>query len=314
MRVVITGGTGLIGRALSANLAADGHEVIVLTRSTERASSPERGTPLPDGVRAEHWDARTVEGWGYLADGADAIVNLAGASVAGEGFFPTRWTEKQRRLIRESRLNSSRAVVKAVAQAERKPRVVIQASGVGYYGYRGDESLTEEAEPGDDWAARFTVEDWEPSTAPVEEMGVRRAVARTGVVLSTEDGALPRLLLPFRLFVGGPMGSGDQWYSWIHLEDQARALRFLIENEEARGAFNISAPSPVRNGELAKLIGKVMGRPSWIPVPGFALRLAFGEVAEVVLKGQRAVPKGLLDLGFEFHFPAAEAAIKDLLL
>ena len=308
MRVVITGGTGLIGRALSANLAADGHEVIVLTRS------PERSTHLPDRVQAERWDARTAEGWGHLADGADAIVNLAGSSIAGEGFFPTRWTDEQRRLIRESRLNSSSAVVQAVSQAEQKPRVVIQASGVGYYGYRGDESLTEEAEPGDDWAARFTVEEWEPSTAPVEEMGVRRAVARTGVVLSTEDGALPRLLLPFRLFVGGPMGSGDQWYSWIHLEDQARALRFLIENEEARGAFNISAPNPVRNGELAKLIGKVMGRPSWIPVPGFALRLAFGEVAEVVLKGQRAVPKGLLDLGFEFHFPAAEAAIKDLLL
>jgi uncharacterized protein (TIGR01777 family) len=144
-------------------------------------------------------------------------------------------------------------------------------------------------------------------------MGVRRVVVRTGVVLSTEDGALPRLLLPFRLFVGGPMGSGDQWYSWIHLEDQARALRFLIENEEARGAFNITAPNPATNGELAKLIGKVMGRPSFIPVPGFAMRLAFGEVADVVLKGQRAVPKRLLDLGFEFQFPAAEAALKDLL-
>jgi len=307
MRVVITGGTGLIGRALFANLAADGHEVIVLTRSTERARN------LPDGVRAERWDARTVEGWGRLADGAGAIVNLAGASVAGEGFFPTRWTEEQRRVIRESRLNSSRAVVKAVAQAEQKPRVVIQASGVGYYGYRGGEPLAEDAEPGDDWAARFTAEEWEPSTAPVEEMGVRRVVVRTGVVLSTEDGALPRLLLPFRLFVGGPMGSGDQWYSWIHLEDQARALRFLIENEEARGAFNITAPNPATNGELAKLIGKVMGRPSFIPVPGFAMRLAFGEVADVVLKGQRAVPKRLLDLGFEFQFPAAEAALKDLL-
>ena len=143
-------------------------------------------------------------------------------------------------------------MVEAVALAEQKPRVVIQASGVGYYGYRGDETLTEEAEPGDDWAARFTAEEWEPSTVPVEEMGVRRVVARTGIVLSTQDGALPRLLLPFRLFAGGPMGNGDQWYSWIHLEDQARAIRFLIETEEARGAFNISAPNPVTNGELAK--------------------------------------------------------------
>jgi uncharacterized protein (TIGR01777 family) len=313
MRVLITGGTGLIGRALSENLIADGHDVTVLSRSPERARSTERAGGLADGVRVEGWDARTAQGWGQLADGADAIVNLAGSSIAGQGFFPSRWTDKQRRLIRESRLNSSLAVMEAVTQAEQKPRVVIQASGVGYYGYRGDEALTEESGPGDDWAARFTAEEWEPSTASVEEMGVRRVVARTGVVLSTEDGALPRLLLPFRLFVGGPMGNGKQWVSWIHLEDQARALRFLIENEEAQGAINITSPNPVTNGELAKAIGKVMGRPSWIPVPGFALRLAFGEVAEVVLKGQRAVPQRLLDLGFEFRFAAAEATMKDLL-
>ena len=307
MRVLITGGTGLIGRALAENLIADGHEVTVLSRSPKRASS------LPAGVRVERWDARTAEGWGHLADGADAIVNLAGSSIAGEGFFPSRWTEEQRRLIRESRLDASRAVVEAVAQAEQKPRVVIQASGVGYYGYRGDEPLTEDAEPGDDWAARFTAEEWEPSTAAVEGMGVRRVVLRTGVVLDPGEGALPRLLLPFRLFVGGPMGSGKQWVSWIHLEDQARAIRFLIENGEAHGAFNVTAPNPVPNGELAKSIGQAMGRPSWIPVPGFALRLAFGEVAEVVLKGQRAVPQRLLDLGFEFRFPAAQAALQDLL-
>ena len=313
MRVLITGGTGLIGRALSENLIADGHEVIVLTRSAKRARSAERASGLPAEVRLERWDARTAQGWGHLADGADAIVNLAGSSIAGQGFFPSRWTDEQRRLIRESRLNSSRAVVEAVAQAGQKPRVLIQASGVGYYGYHDDETLTEDTEPGEDWAARFTAEEWEPSTAPVEEMGVRRAVIRTGVVLSTEDGALPRLLLPFRLFVGGPMGSGKQWVSWIHLEDQARTIRLLIENEEARGAYNITAPNPVTNGDLAKAIGRVMGRPSWIPVPGFALRLAFGEVAEVVLKGQRAVPLRLLDLGFEFQFPAAEAAMKDLL-
>ena len=307
MRVVITGGTGLIGRALSAELVSRGHEVIVLSRSPERAAG------LPDGVRVVGWDARTAEGWGHLADGAGAIVNLAGASIAGEGFFPSRWTEEQRRVIRESRLNSSHAVMEAVEQAEHKPGVLIQASGVGYYGFRGDEHLTEEAAPGDDWAARFTAEEWEPSSAPVEQMGVRRAIARTGVVLNVDEGALPRLLLPFRLFVGGPMGSGKQWYSWISLQDEARALCFLIETEEARGAFNLTAPNPVTNGELAKLIGKVMGRPSIIPVPGFALRLAFGEVAEVVLQGQRAIPQRLLDLGFEFDFPTAEASLRDML-
>lgn len=307
MRVLITGGSGLIGRALSAELVSHGHEVIVLSRS------PERATGLPDGVRVVGWDARTAAGWGHLADGAGAVVNLAGASIAGEGFFPSRWTDENRRVIRESRLNSSRAVVEAVEQAGRKPGVLIQASGVGYYGFRGDEFLSEEAAPGTDWAARFTAEEWEPSSAPVEQMGVRRVLARTGVVLSTEEGALPRLLLPFRLFVGGPLGSGRQWYSWISLQDEARALRFLIETDEAYGAYNLTAPNPVTNGELARLIGKVMGRPSFIPVPGFAMRLAFGEVAEVVLQGQRAIPGRLLDLGFEFDFPTAEASIRDLL-
>jgi uncharacterized protein (TIGR01777 family) len=307
MRVLIAGGSGLIGRALCEELVPHGYEVIILSRTPERSSNP------PDGVRAVGWDARTSEGWGHLADGAHAIVNLTGASIAGERFFPSRWTDARRRVIQESRLGSSRAVVEAVAQAEQKPRVLVQASGVGYYGYHGDEVLTEDAGPGDDWAARFTAEEWEPSTAAVEGMGVRRVIVRTGMVLDAEEGALPRLLLPFRLFVGGPMGSGKQWYSWIHLRDEARALRFLIENDEANGAFNLTAPNPVRNGEMAKLIGRVMRRPSFIPVPGFALRLAFGEVAEVVLQGQRAVPKGLLDLGFEFDFPEAEAALRDVL-
>jgi uncharacterized protein (TIGR01777 family) len=307
MRVIITGGTGLIGRALSKNLAADGHEVIVLSRS------PERARDLPVGVRAEWWDARTAEGWGHLVEGAGAIVNLAGASLAGERFFPTRWTDERRHVIRESRLNSGRAVAAAVEQAEQKPRVVVQSSAVGYYGYHGDEVLTEEAGPGDDWAARLTAEEWEPSTAPVQEMGVRLVIARSGLVLSTEGGAFPRLLLPFRLFAGGPMGNGAQWYSWIHLEDEARAIRFLIETETARGAFNLTAPNPLTNGELARLIGKVMGRPAFLPVPGLAMRLAFGEVASVVLQGQRAVPQRLLDLGFSFRFPTAEGALKDLL-
>jgi len=307
MRILITGGSGLIGRAISAELVSRGHEVIALSRS------PERVNGLPGSVQVVRWDARTSEGWGHLADGAGAIVNLAGASIAGESFFPSRWTDEQRRIIRESRLDASHAVVEAIEQAGRKPDVLIQASGVGYYGFHGDEILTEEDGPGNDWAARFTAEEWEPSTATVEQMGVRRVVVRTGVVLSTEEGALPRLLLPFRLFAGGPMGSGRQWYSWISLQDEARSLRFLIETEEARGAFNLTAPNPVTNRELARIIGRVMGRPSFIPVPGFALRLAFGEVAEVVLQGQRALPQRLLDLGFEFRHAQAEAALRDLL-
>ena len=307
MRVVITGGTGLIGRALSANLASDGHEVIVLSRS------PERAALLPDGVRAERWDARTAEGWSHLADGADAIVNLAGANLAGERFFPSRWTGERKRLIRESRVNAGRAVVQAVAQVDRKPGVVVQASGVGYYGPGGDELITEDAPAGHDFPAQVAAEDWEPSTAAVEEMGVRRVVARSAAVLQPNEGALWRLLLPFRLFVGGPMGSGKQWFPWIHVQDEARAIRFLIENGQASGPFNLAAPESLTNAQFARELGRAMGRPSWIPVPGFALMLALGEVTGVLLEGQRVVPRRLLDLGFEFRFRSVKGALKDLL-
>jgi uncharacterized protein (TIGR01777 family) len=306
MCVIITGGTGLIGRALAEYLAADGHEVIVLSRS------PEKATGLPRDVRVEGWDGRTAEGWASLADGADAIVNLAGTSIGGEGFFPVRWTAARRRAIRESRLNAGRAVVQAVEAATRKPSVVVQASAVGYYGPRGDEELTEEAPPGDDFLGQVAVE-WEASTGPVENMGVRRAVIRTGVVLSAGGGALPRLLLPFRLFAGGPMGSGRQWYSWIHLTDQVRAIRFLIENAGASGPFNLTAPHPATNAEFGRAIGRVMRRPYFMPVPGFAMRAAFGEVATVVLDGQRVVPRRLQQMGFTFRFSEVEPALRDLL-
>ena len=307
MRVIITGGTGLIGSALSASLASDNHEVIVLSRS------PEEATSLPPGVRVVGWDARTADAWGHLADGADAIVNLAGANLSGTKFFPNRWTPERKQIIRDSRIYAGRAVVDAVEKAERKPRVVVQASGVGYYGPLGSEKVTEDWPPGDDFGARVARDDWEPSTAPVEAMGVRRVVVRNAPVLSLDGGALPRLVLPFRLFVGGPMGSGQQWLSWIHMEDEVAAIRFLIDREGASGPFNLAAPEPVTNAEFGKTIGRVLGRPYFMPVPGFALRLAFGEVAGVVLEGQRALPQRLLDLGFTFRYPDAESALKDIL-
>jgi uncharacterized protein (TIGR01777 family) len=232
MRVVIAAGTGQIGRALSRNLTSEGHEVIVLSRN------PERATNLPAGVRVAPWDARTGAGWVDLADGADAIVNLAGANLAGEGFFPIRWTPERKRVLRDSRVNDGLAVVDAVERARAKPGVLIQASAIGVYGARADEIVTEEASPGRDFLARLTSAEWEPSTAPVEQMGVRRAVIRSGVVLSPTEGALYRLLLPYRLFVGGPMGSGKQWFSWIHPVDHIAGILFLIEHQEARGLFN----------------------------------------------------------------------------
>jgi uncharacterized protein (TIGR01777 family) len=307
MRILITGGTGLIGRALSADLAADGHGVIVLSRS------PEKAQDLPAGVRTERWDAHTADGWAHLADGADAIVNLAGANLAGKRIIPRRWTMERKRIIRESRIQAGQAVVEAVKQVATKPGVVIQASGVGYYGFTGDERLDESASPGDDFLAQFAFRDWEPSTEAVEDMGVRRVIIRSGAVLDRHEGALPRLLLQHRLFVGGPIGGGKQWLSWIHLLDNVAAIRFLIERQDASGPFNLTAPEPKTNAKFSRALGRVMGRPSFVPIPAFPLRWVLGEISSVVLEGQRVVPRKLLDMGFEFRFPVAEAALKDVL-
>lgn len=307
MRVIITGGSGMIGRILTKNLAADGHEVIILSRS------PGRVNGLPENARAVGWDTRTADGWGHLADGADAIVNLAGASIAGTGFLPDRWTPEKRHEIRQSRLEAGRGVVDAVEQAAKKPGVVIQASAVGYYGTDEEATFTEDSPPGNDFLADVCVE-WEASTAPVEEHGVRRAIIRTaGMVLSPDEGALPRVMLPYRLFVGGPFGNGQQWWSWIHPVDEARAIRFLLDTEEASGPFNLTAPNPVRNDTFGKTLGKVLNRPHLLPVPAFAMRALLGEVANVVVNGQRVIPERLQALGFQFRYPTLERALTDLL-
>jgi hypothetical protein len=301
MRVIIAGGTGLIGRTTAVELAARGDEVIVLSRR------PERAFGLPAGTRVEGWDARSA-GWASLADGADAIINLAGENLSGG-----RWTEARKRRIRDSRVGAGIAVLQAVERARKRPSVLIQASAVGYYGPRGDERVAETANPGDDFLGRVCV-DWEASTAPVEDLGVRRCVTRTGVVLSLEGGALPRMLLPFRLFVGGRIGNGQQWLSWIHIADQARAILFLLDEEMARGVYNLTSPEPLSNADFARVVGQTMGRPAALPTPAFALRAVFGEMADILLTGQRAVPERLLQQGFAFQFPTARQALRNLLV
>jgi uncharacterized protein len=306
MRVIITGGTGLIGQALAVELAGAGYELILLSRKPAANNHS-----LPTGVRLEQWDGRTATGWGHLANGAAAIVNLAGENIGGEGLLPDRWTAVKKQRIVQSRLDAAAAVVAAVRAANPKPGAVIQASAVGYYGPCGDELITEQSPAGNDFLAQVCTR-WEAAAAPVEADGVRRAVIRTGLVLSRQGGPLPRLITPFKLFAGGPLGHGRQWWPWIHIEDEVRAIHHLIEKESAGGVFNLTAPQPVRNADFARTLGRVLGRPSIIPAPAFALRLALGEAATIVLDGQRAVPQQLPQTGFTFHFTDLETALRDL--
>lgn len=301
MRVLITGGGGLVGLALTDSLVRSGNEVIILSRQ------PQRIIGLPVGACAALWDGHTTEGWSSLADGAGAIVNLSGENISAG-----RWTDERKHSILESRLNSGRAVVQAVKAVVHKPRVVIQASAVGFYGACGDEEITEDSPLGRDFLAQVTAAS-EASTSSLDVLGVRRVIIRTGVVLSAKGGALTRMLLPFRFFVGGRLGNGQQWFPWIHIADEVSAIRFLIENENASGPFNLTTPDPLTNAEFSRLLGQHLKRPAIIPAPAFALRLLFGEMASVLLAGQRAIPRHLLRLGFTFRFPEASSALRDIL-
>ncbi len=215
-------------------------------------------------------------------------------------------------MIIDSRVSAGQAVVQAIAEADQRPSLLLQASAIGYYGPNPPGDVHEDSPPGDDFLSQVTLA-WEGSTSAVEALGVRQIVARTGIVLDPHAGALLRLLLPFKLFVGGPMGSGRQPMSWIHPADEIAALVFLLEHPKASGAFNLTAPHPVDNRQFARTLGRVLGRPSWFPVPGAALKLAFGEVATTVLDGQRALPTRLSQLGFAFRYPELETALRDLL-
>ena len=281
-------------------LLHDGHEVAVLTRSVRE----EGREPGPRFVR---WDGRTASGWGELASAYDHWVHLAGENV-GDG----RWTAAKKRRIRDSRLASGAALMDAATRFG-APRVLLQASGIGFYGVdRSDAPVEERDPPGDDFLAELAVA-WEGSTAALEKLGTRRVVMRTGVVLARDGGALPKLARAYRLFVGGNLGTGKQWISWIHLADHVRAMRLLLEDTAARGAFHLSAPEPVRQREFGRCLARVLHRPHWLPTPAPVLRAVLGEMATVVLTGVAALPQRLLERGFVFQFPRLDGALVDLL-
>jgi len=303
MRVIITGGTGLIGRRLTESLLADGAEVVILSRSVTRVQSLFGGK-----ASAALWDGKSAKDWGQLVDGADAVVNLAGAGLAD-----SRWTPERKKLILESRVNVGRSVTEAISRASVKPKVLVQASAVGYYGPRGLPAVDESAPSGDGFLAEVC-RAWEPSTEAVEEMGVRRVIIRTAVVMAEHGGALARMLPIFRLGLGGPLGDGSQGFPWIHLDDEVGAIRFLMQREESRGAYNLAAPETVDNRAFTRALSKTLGRPAVLGAPPFALKLLFGEMAqEALLSGQFVLPRRLTEDGYTFKHPVLLAALEDLL-
>jgi len=299
MRAIIVGGTGFIGQALVAELKAHGWEIVVLSRAPGKVAEVFGAGVI--GMRSDNGD------WPDMLGPGCVIVNLAGENIAAG-----RWTAKKKQRILQSRLEAGDRILRSIRLAEKVPAAVIQGSAVGYYGPHGEHEVDEGSPSGTGFLADVCRR-WEASTAALDEMGIRRCVVRTGMVLGN-GGALARMLPPFRWFVGGPIGTGLQGVSWVHMADQVGAIRFLMETESARGAYNLTAPNPVDFRTFARTLGQAMGRPAALPTPGFALRALFGEMAdEVLLSGQFALPRRLIEAGYTFRFPDLAPALADVL-
>lgn len=301
MKVMITGATGLVGTALIQSLRADGHQVCRLLRKKDE---DEQDAKQPGDIE---WDPRSGD-FDATAENADAVVNLAGASVA-DG----RWTEDRKELLRSSRVGITKGLVSAIEKMSPRPKVLVSASAIGYYGDRGDELLTEESGPRADFLSRLA-EEWEAEARKAQALEVRVARLRFGVILAKDAGALPQMMLPFKIGAGGKLGSGKQWMSWVALDDVVRAIRFVIENPALRSAVNVTAPQPVTNAEFTKVLAHAMHRPAFFTVPPFALRILLGEMAdEMLLSSQRVVPRALLDSAFQFQYPDLRSALTAIL-
>jgi hypothetical protein len=297
MKLVITGASGFIGTLLCQQLLQQGHTLTLFTRAAPR--EPNTGVK-----RWHHWTPGTLRDWDTELDGADGVINLAGEPIAEK-----KWTATQRRRLEKSRVDATRVLVQGCAKAKQKPKFLINASAVGYYGPHGDDIITEEAPSGGDFLGQLC-HNWEAEAKQAEHLGMRVVLLRTGIVLGRGGGALRKMVPPFKWFSGGPLGSGKQWMSWIHLEDQVRLILYLIENHQAAGPINATAPNPERNKDFSRALGKVLHRPSWMPVPGFLLRIGLGDMADMLLTGQRVVPAAAQKLGFEFRYPTLPEALR----
>jgi hypothetical protein len=294
MTLLIAGGSGFLGTALAKTFRADGHRVMILTRRPRRD-----GDVL--------WSTKPTDiTWRHALERADVVINLAGESIAGG-----RWTDERKRVLRASRMEPTQALVSAITAATRPPAVFISSSAIGFYGVHGDEVITEESPSGNDFLAALC-RDWE--TLAIEASSRSRTVLiRSGLILSREGGALPQLALPFRLFAGGPVGTGQQYMSWISLTDWIGLVQWALTRTHVSGPLNLTAPTPVTNAEFARVLGRVLGRPSFVPTPAFAVRFALGELADaLILGGQRVVPTRSQALGYEFKHETLEPALRDI--
>jgi uncharacterized protein (TIGR01777 family) len=297
MKILISGASGLMGKALTAAFRAEGHTVAHFVRPGGKASQGD-----------VHWDPAASRADVPAMEGADAIVHLSGASIA-EG----RWTGKRKAILRSSRVDSTRVLVDTLASLRRKPRVLVSASAIGYYGNRADEILTESSAQGTDFLS-LLARDWEAEAMRAESSGVRTVLLRFGVILSATGGALPMMLMPFRYGVGGRLGSGKQWISWITLEDAVGIVRAAVFNEQLSGPVNVVTPNPVTNSEFTRIVAATLHRPAIFPAPAFALRLALGEMADaLLLASQRVVPERLIAIPYPFRFADLSAALQAIL-
>ena len=294
MNVLIAGGSGFLGTALSKSLEQDGHKVFILTR---------RSPNQPNQIQ---WDGKTTTGWGDRVNEMDAIINLTGFGLE---HWP--WTKRQKQRFLDSRVIPGLALASAIKEASRRPNIFIQTSGINRYGLRNDGLADESTPAADDFLAQLTVQ-WEDSTNSIEELGVRRIVIRTAVVLAARGGLFPLMALPVKLFFGGRFGDGKQATPWIHIEDQVNAIKFLLQNENASGPFNLIAPTPTSNADFMRIIADRLKRPYWFHLPSFLLRIPLGEMSVLLTEGSYSQPKRLLDLGYQFKFPTLQDAVKDI--
>ena len=300
MKIAIAGGTGFIGSKLTKLLTANGHSIFILTR--DPSNRPEQSN-----VRYVKWlqqsDSTTEE-----LEGIDAIINLAGESI-GSG----RWTKERKNRILQSRIQSTQAITNLIKKLSKKPSVLVNASAIGYYGNSETDTFTEHSPPVEDNFLSTVVQSWEQEAEKASEYGVRVVYCRLGVVLDKQEGALPRMLLPYKLFAGGPLGDGKQWLSWIHVDDAVRMFEFTLEHEQIKGPFNVTAPEPYRMNEFGKIVSRVINRPHWLPTPSFALKMLLGEMSTLVLDGQKVIPEKAKTHDFRYSYPALEPALINLL-